>query len=431
MPRTSVAGGAPEQRRRETPTYADAAGTGSREGGTQTIDPRDEDELVHRTVGAFTGLSWASPWEDEEEEPTLEQPWASDIEILRPGDRALASAVIGGVDNEGDRRADERAIQSGADPRAMDTNLLQLARSQLGVDYVWAASDPGEGFDCSGFTQWVLKRYGIQTQHMASLQQQQFQKIGREQLQPGDLVFFNYGRKAAGVADHVGLYIGNGQMIDASSSADQIVERGVDWDHFLHGGATGIGGEATIGSLGGESAGPRKRKRSKPEVESAGEGGFHAASMLALGSRAQGNAIADVAYAVSTQRAGEEPRTPSRDASFGGSHGDIKSELYRGFMDAGRPDLANMVGTDAFNTWINQESGWRPGVTSPANNHGLANDGLFQVWRGHSYNAQGQVASMSPYDQARLVARHFSHLDPGDIRRYADQINNGTYGGWG
>lgn len=109
----------------------------------------------------------------------------------------------------------------------------------------------------------------------------------------------------------------------------------------------------------------------------------------------------------------------------------IEAQLYRGFIDSGRPDLARMVGTKDFHTWIQQESGWNVSATSPANNNGLANDGLFQIWRGHAYNSNGQVAQMSPYEQAQIVAKYFGHLSPTDIRRYAEMIRAGTYSGWG
>lgn len=391
-----------------------------------------EDELTSVTVGAFAGLSSYDP--TDQLKPKLD-PWADDRWILKrarafetkeEGDDALeqavARSVVGGTDVVGDDVADRRAAAAGADPTNADTSLLQLARSQLGVDYVWAAADPGEGFDCSGFTQWVLKRYGIGTQHMASLQQQQFAQVGREELQPGDLVFFNYGRKAAGVADHVGLYIGNGMMIDASSSQDQIVERAVDWDHFLHGGATGI--DANSGNVAFTESAPKKTrvKTTAPRGAAAQE------AARALG-EPEPNALARAIGGIYGSPAGQEAVPPAVQ-KYKGKNASTKAELYRGFMDAGRPDLAAMVGTPEFDAWIAQESGWQVGVTSPANNHGLANDGLFQVWRGHQFNDGGQVAGMSAYDQAMLVSQHFN-LTPDDIRRYAQQIAAGEYHGWG
>ncbi len=377
--------------------------------------PFTEDSLGP-TIGALTGLTLPDPFDDDGE-PTLD-PWKDDLWLWsrkgkeqRDPDQTLKAQLVGGSDFEGDNLADTQAKAMGADPASADVNLLQLARSQLGVEYVWAASDPGDGFDCSGFTQWVLKRYGISTAHKASMQQDQFKKLSREELQPGDLVFFNYGRLAAGVADHVGIYVGSGMMIDASSSNDAVVERAVDWDNFLQGGATGI-----------EATRPGKKKdevlRTPPTVDS----GVSAARALTTGRPG------DISSAVFAAMGKEDSVLLPPEKNFRGN--EVKTQLYRGFMDAGRPDLANMVGTKEFEAWIRQESGWRPDATSPANNNGLANDGLFQVWRGHAFNDRGQVANMSPYEQAMLIARYFD-LSVADIKRYADQISNDTYQGWG
>lgn len=122
----------------------------------------------------------------------------------------------------------------------------------------------------------------------------------------------------------------------------------------------------------------------------------------------------------------------------GGSSGPIpagtRAQLVKGFLDAGRPDLAKMVKTRSFDTWIGQESGWDTDVVSPANNQGLRNGGLFQIWYGHDFSNPYEHAgrfSASAYQQAKLVAQHFSHLDPSDIRRYARAIRAGNYKGWG
>jgi cell wall-associated NlpC family hydrolase len=120
---------------------------------------------------------------------------------------------------------------------------VALAASQMGAPYIWADENPvgrsggaGSGFDCSGLTKWVYSRLGVNLPHMASSQQAMLPKVGAKQLRPGDLVFFDYGRKAPGVADHVGLYVGNGQMIAASSSGGQVQRQDVDWSHFVNGG---------------------------------------------------------------------------------------------------------------------------------------------------------------------------------------------------
>ena len=104
---------------------------------------------------------------------------------------------------------------------ASGSGIAELALAQLGTPYVWGGSRPG-GFDCSGFTMYVYKQFGYSLPHTASGQWnsgigQRVYSIG--ELQPGDLVLFNDPSRNAGKAcSHVGIYIGNGQHIHASSS---------------------------------------------------------------------------------------------------------------------------------------------------------------------------------------------------------------------
>jgi hypothetical protein len=119
--------------------------------------------------------------------------------------------------------------------------------------------------------------------------------------------------------------------------------------------------------------------------------------------------------------------------SFDGDEGDVKTQLYQGFMDAGRPDLAKMVGTQDFQTWIGAESGWNAdSVSQFFPNHGR-NYGLFQFWQGHDWTnqyLQGGQWTATPYEQAQLVVKYFN-LTPEDIKNYAAQIRAGEYKGWG
>lgn len=96
-------------------------------------------------------------------------------------------------------------------------DLIAYAKDFLGVPYVYGGSSSG-GFDCSGYTMYIFKHFGIPLPHSATSQLGHGIPVTREELQPGDLVFFrdtNYSTKAA---SHVGIYIGNSQFIHASSS---------------------------------------------------------------------------------------------------------------------------------------------------------------------------------------------------------------------
>ena len=86
----------------------------------------------------------------------------------------------------------------------------------LGVPYVWGGTSPS-GFDCSGLVQYVCKKNGISVSRTAAAQAGNGTYVSRNNLQPGDLVFFGKGN-----IHHVGIYIGNGQMIHAPQTGDVV-----------------------------------------------------------------------------------------------------------------------------------------------------------------------------------------------------------------
>ncbi len=105
----------------------------------------------------------------------------------------------------------------------------------IGTQYVWGAADPSVGFDCSGLTMWAWAHAGVSLPHSSAMQYAVLPHVSRDQLAPGDLVFFY------SPISHVGLYIGNGQMIDAShpGPGGEVAIRSIFWDVFAGAGRPG------------------------------------------------------------------------------------------------------------------------------------------------------------------------------------------------
>ena len=99
---------------------------------------------------------------------------------------------------------------SGGHPEA-----ASIALKYLGIPYQWGGASPGTGFDCSGLVMYVFAQLGVQLPHFAAGQYGYGSPVSRDQLQPGDLVFFD------GLS-HVGIYIGNGQMVHAPQTGDVV-----------------------------------------------------------------------------------------------------------------------------------------------------------------------------------------------------------------
>lgn len=91
----------------------------------------------------------------------------------------------------------------------------------VGCKYVYGGSTP-KGFDCSGLTMYVYKKYGVSLSHSATAQSKVGTKVERANLQPGDLIFFRNYRTNKGIG-HVGIYIGNNKFVHASTEKTGVI----------------------------------------------------------------------------------------------------------------------------------------------------------------------------------------------------------------
>jgi len=103
---------------------------------------------------------------------------------------------------------------------------LRWALTRRGDPYVWGSAGPG-AFDCSGLVLWAYAKVGISLPHFTGDQWNMGVHVARSQLEPGDLVFFYPD------IGHVGLYIGNGLMVDAPDFGEDVQVQPVMWDVYI------------------------------------------------------------------------------------------------------------------------------------------------------------------------------------------------------
>ena len=108
-----------------------------------------------------------------------------------------------------------------AEAAARRDSLVRLARAQVGRRYVYGGDRPDLGFDCSGFVRYVAQLVGLRLPRTAALQALLGRPVPLDALRPGDLLFFG---TAGGRVTHVGLYVGDGRYVHASSQAGRVVE---------------------------------------------------------------------------------------------------------------------------------------------------------------------------------------------------------------
>lgn len=94
--------------------------------------------------------------------------------------------------------------------------IIATAEKYIGVPYQWGGDSPTTGFDCSGFVQYVFAQNGLTLPRVSRDQYTVGTSVNFADLQPGDLVFFSIEKN--GIVDHDGIYIGNDEFINASSS---------------------------------------------------------------------------------------------------------------------------------------------------------------------------------------------------------------------
>lgn len=110
--------------------------------------------------------------------------------------------------------AAEEAASAEAQEEAIRAQVVDYALSFVGGRYVYGGNDPHSGVDCSGFTRYVLgNAAGVALGRSSRDQAAEGTTVSAEQMQPGDLLFYGSGSHV----NHVAMYIGNGQIVHAST----------------------------------------------------------------------------------------------------------------------------------------------------------------------------------------------------------------------
>ena len=179
---------------------------------TTLVTDRDRIDRERKTLAALTALH------DTESTALAAQKAAilADIGHLRPDHPSHGGSVA---------RSPTAALDGGFVPPSGDdpaSEAVRFAFSQLGKTYQFAAEGPNS-YDCSGLTMAAWKAAGVVLPHNAAQQHKTVHPIARDELKPGDLVFYFHD------IHHVALYVGNGQVIEAPTEGERISMRPMDF----------------------------------------------------------------------------------------------------------------------------------------------------------------------------------------------------------
>ena len=108
--------------------------------------------------------------------------------------------------------------------------LVSVSQQFVGVPYQWGDARPGEGFDCSGLTMMVYQLIGLDMPRSSRDQFRRGRSVDREELRPGDLLFFSTDQ--SGHVSHVGIYQGEGQFVHAPGTGRTVSRANLSSDYF-------------------------------------------------------------------------------------------------------------------------------------------------------------------------------------------------------
>lgn len=144
---------------------------------------------------------------------------------------ALLLGKVLGTSNSSDISSGLGSVLGAKTTEAASTKAAEViknAQKYMGVPYVWGGNTPN-GWDCSGYTQYVMRESGITIPRTAAEQYNTGSAVNKSDLKIGDLVFFTTYKPGA---SHVGFYMGDGKFIHASSAAQKVTINSLSEDYY-------------------------------------------------------------------------------------------------------------------------------------------------------------------------------------------------------
>ncbi|MCX7615526.1 MAG: NlpC/P60 family protein [Clostridiales bacterium] len=136
--------------------------------------------------------------------------------------KVTANNVTGYVSSDYVTTATQMSVKKDKAASSKGSEIVDYAKQFLGVKYRHGGASPS-GFDCSGFTYYVYKHFGITLSRASGAQySSNCEKISKSELKTGDLVFFKNPNRSSKSIGHVGIYIGNNSFIHSSSPGDVV-----------------------------------------------------------------------------------------------------------------------------------------------------------------------------------------------------------------
>ena len=158
---------------------------------------------------------------------SLDRKYREHLAALEAAEEAAAAASAARAAGAPSPSVSSASIPAPPAPNGNVQAVLNAAYSVIGTPYQWGGSSPSTGFDCSGFTMWAWAHAGVSLPHSSAAQYSSLPHVAREDLQPGDLLFFY------SPISHVAIYVGGNSMIHSPHSGSVVSVVSVYWQHFV------------------------------------------------------------------------------------------------------------------------------------------------------------------------------------------------------